>query len=324
MAEPQAARLRVARSGLLTTVQDLGRFGYQRFGMSVGGAMDRFALRCANRLVGNPDQAAALEITVRGPELVFDCEAMVAVTGADLSPSLDGTALPAWTAVAVRQGSTLTFGDRRSGARSYLALAGGLEVPLSLGSRSTHTRSRTGGMAGRALVKGDELQGGMPSPAAWQSVGRSVPTAARPPYSVSPTLRALLGPQADCFVPEAVDGLVSGRYRLSPHSDRMGYRLVGAPLVHSRAPDMISDATPCGSLQVPASSQPILLMADCQTTGGYPKIAVVISADLPLAAQLAPGDTVGFSIVTLAEAQAALRAQQAELDAALPPVNAER
>jgi len=318
-AEPQAARLRVVKPGLFTTVQDLGRFGYQRFGMSVGGAMDRLAFRLANRLVGNPDQAAALEITVRGPELVFDHEAVIALAGADLSPSLDGTLLPNWTAIKVGQGSTLSFGERRSGARTYLGLAGGIDVPLLLGSRSTHTRSRTGGLAGRALVTGDELRGGTPSPSAWQNVGRSVSTSARPPYSAGPTLRVVLGPQADRFVPEAVERLTAGSYRLSPQSDRMGYRLVGAPLVHAGTAEMISDATPCGSVQVPTSRQPILLMADCQTTGGYPKLAVVISADLPLAAQLVPGDTITFSLVTLPEAQAALRAQRDGLEAILPP-----
>ncbi len=314
------ARLRVVRPGLFTTVQDLGRFGYQRFGMSVGGAMDRLALRFANRLVGNPDEAAALEITVRGPELVFDNEAVIAVTGADLSPSLDGTPLQGWTAIKVGRGGTLAFGDRRSGARAYLALAGGLDVPLSLGSRSTHTRSRTGGVAGRALVKGDELCGGTPNPATRQWIGRSVSAVARPPYRATPTLRAVLGPQADDFAPEAVDMLQTTQYSLLPQSDRMGYRLVGAPLARSSVADMISDATPCGSVQVPSNRQPILLMADCQTTGGYPKIAVVISADLPLAAQLLPGDGIGFSIVTLAEAQAALRDQQSRLDNLLPPI----
>jgi antagonist of KipI len=319
MAERQAARLRILKPGLFTTVQDLGRFGYQRFGMSVGGAMDRLALRVANRLVGNPDQAAALEITVRGPELAFDDEAVIALAGADLSPSLDGQPLPNWTTIKVGRGSTLRFGERRSGARAYLALAGGIDVPLSLCSRSTHTRSRTGGLEGRALVKGDELRGGTPGPSAWQNVGRSVSPAARPPYSASPTLRVVPGPQADCFVSEAVERLTAGGYRLSPQSDRMGYRLVGAPLVHAGAADMISDATPCGSVQVPASRQPILLMADCQTTGGYPKLAVVISADLPLAAQLVPGDTIMFTLVTLPEAQAALRVQRDELEAILPP-----
>ncbi len=320
MAERQAVRLHVLRPGLFTTVQDLGRFGYQRFGMPVGGAMDRLALRLANRLVGNPDSAAALEITVRGPEMVFDKEAVIALTGADLSPALDGMPLPNWTAIKVSQGSTLTFGDRRSGARAYFALAGGLDVSLSLGSRATHTRSRTGGIAGRSLVKGDELRGGRPGPRAWQGVGRSIPAASRPPYSANPTLRAILGPQAACFVPEAVDVLTSSRYSLSTQSDRMGYRLVGALLIHAGSPDIISDATPCGSIQVPANRQPILLMADCQTTGGYPKIAVVITADLPFAAQLVPEDTVGFALVDPAEAQAALRTQQASLDDLLPPI----
>jgi antagonist of KipI len=308
------------RPGWLTTVQDLGRFGFQRFGVPVGGAMDGVAFRLANRLVGNLDRAAALEITVQGPEVVFEREAVIALTGADLSPSLDGVPIPGWTAIRATGGSRLIFGERRTGARTYLAVAGGIDVPMVLGSRATHVRSRTGGYHGRALAAGDELFGGTPRPNARQLIGRSVPVPARPSYNPSPTLRAILGPQVDRFVPDAVEVLTAGRYTVTPQSDRMGYRLDGLPLAHAGSPDIVSDATPPGALQVPANRQPILLMADRQTTGGYPKIAVVISADLPLAAQLIPGDTIRFTLVDVGQAQAALRAQRAALDAAVPPI----
>jgi antagonist of KipI len=288
--------------------------------MPVGGAMDAVALRLANRLVGNADQAAALEITIQGPVLAFETDAVIAITGADLSPTLNGRPVSAWTAVAVGRGDRLVFGARRNGTRAYLALAGGINVPPVLGSRSTHCRSGTGGIDGRALIEGDELRGEPPWPGVMERLGRSVAREVLPPYSPAPTLRAVLGPQADRFLPEAVETLTSSRYTLSPQSDRMGYRLVGPALAHAGSAEIVSDATPTGSLQVPANRQPILLMADGQTTGGYPKIAVVISADLPLAAQLAPGDTVGFRLVGVAEAQEVVRAQRARLAAALPPV----
>lgn len=310
--------MRVIRPGFLTTVQDLGRFGFRRFGMPVGGAMDPVALRLANRFVGNPDRAAALEVTLKGPELVFDTDSVIALTGADLSPMIDRKPVPLWTTLEVARGSTLSWGERRSGARAYVAVAGGIDVPLVLGSRATHIASRTGGFAGRALAKGDTVVGGPPSADSSRLIGCTILADARPLYSQAPVLRAVLGPQRDCFTDEAVETLVSGRYTVAPQSDRMGYRLSGPPLVHAGSPDIISDATPHGSVQVPASQQPILLMADCQTTGGYPKIAVVISADLPLAAQLLPGDTVRFSLIEVREAQAIAREQRAKLEAAVP------
>ncbi|WP_447975043.1 5-oxoprolinase subunit C family protein [Nitrospira sp. Kam-Ns4a] len=317
--EPGRARVRILKPGLFTTVQDLGRPGYQRFGMPIGGAMDPLALRLANRLVGNPDGAAALEITMSGPVLEFAAGAVFAVTGADLSPTLDGQPVPLWTAVAARAGSRLAFGARRAGARAYLGVAGGLDVPIVLGSRSTHPRSGTGGLAGRALRAGDDLRSGPPGADAARLAGRTVPPAVRPRYTAAPTLRVVLGPQADGFPPETIETLRGSRYVLSPQCDRMGYRLLGPALAHVGPAEIISEATPMGALQVPANGQPILLMADRQTTGGYPVIAVVISADLPLAAQLAPGDTVAFTAVSVPEAQTLLREQRARLDAAVPP-----
>ena len=314
------ARLHVIRPGLLTTIQDLGRAGYQRFGMPVSGAMDVVAHRIANRLVGNPDHYAGLEMTLQGPELLFETDAVIAVTGGDLSPLVERQIIPLWTAMSIARGSTLSFGKRKTGARAYMAIAGGLDVPEVLGSRSTHVRSHTGGLDGRALTKNDLLQGGRPS-ARWTPwVGPRRDPVIVPAYPTHPTLRVVLGPQADWFSKQTLNDFTKHRYRVSPQSDRMGYRLVGPPLPHIGSPDIISDAIPFGSLQVPANQQPILLMADRQTTGGYPKIGVVISADLPLAAQLLPGDTLGFSFVDRATAQAAARAQRSALDAVLPPV----
>ncbi len=318
MARLGAARIGVVRPGLLTTVQDLGRVGYQRFGLPLSGAMDRPALRLANRLVGNADQAAGLEITLSGPALLFEREAVIALTGADLSASLDGTPITLWEATRVAKGSTLTFGQRRAGARAYLAVAGGLNVPLVLGSRSTHLRSRTGGLMGRALVQGDVLRGGRPASKAFSVAGRSVPPEARPLYQREPMVRVIPGPQADFFLPEALEALTGGSYTVTPQSDRMGFRLQGPPLIHAGPAEIVSDATPFGAIQVPANRQPILLMADHQTTGGYPKVGVVISVDVPLAAQLIPGESLRFALVDVGEARAVWRAQEARFARLMP------
>jgi len=313
-------RCRLLEPGLLTTVQDLGRVGYQRFGVPVAGPMDPWALRCANRLVGNPDNAAAIEVTIVGPSLLFERAAIVAWTGGDFPVSLNGAVIPGWQAVEIPAGSTLKIGTRQTGARGYLSIAGGIAVPPILESRSTHLRSGMGGLGGHALRAGDVLAGGEATPEAKGRVGCCIAPALRPGYSHSPTLRVIRGPQVEAFRPDAMDVLSRERYTISREADRMGYRLHGAPLEHRNSPDIVSDATPLGSLQVPASRQPILLMADRQTTGGYPKIAVVISADVPLAAQLVPGDTIGFTVVEVEEAQRVIREQYRELDLMLSPV----
>jgi antagonist of KipI len=306
----------VLKPGFLTTVQDLGRPGYQRYGMPVAGAMDGFACRAANRLVGNHDNAAVLEITIGGPTLLFEQHTVIAVTGGDLSPCLDGMPLPMWTSLAISAGTCLSFGRPVNGARSYLAVAGGIDVPRVLRSRSTHLRSHTGGFHGRALIKDDRLAWDSPRRTAGMHRERSIPTSLRPAYSAHPQFRIILGPQSDFFDKQAVAALTESRYTVSADSDRMGYHLSGAPLPHRGVAEIISDATPIGSLQVPPNRQPILLMADRQTTGGYPKIAVVISADLPIAAQVMPGHTVTFSAVTVAQAHTLLREHEALLEEA--------
>jgi antagonist of KipI len=311
--------IRVIKPGWFTTVQDLGRHGYQQYGVPVGGAMDRHAFVLANRLVGNPDRDAALELTLKGPDLLFEQETVMAITGADLMPVLNGTVVPTWTSLQVPAGSRLAFGARRRGTRGYLAIAGGIDVPVIMGSRSTHVSSRTGGLQGRALLAGDVLVAGVPSRDMDSVIGRAVPERLRPRYATTALLRVLPGPQDDCFADGALELLTSHPYRLSSRSDRMGYRLEGPTLAHTGTGPWLSDGTAMGALQVPPDGQPILLMADRQTTGGYPKLAVVISADLHLAAQLMPGDTITFEATTLAQAQALVRAQWDELDEVLPP-----
>ncbi len=311
--------IHVLRPGLFTTIQDLGRYGYQRFGVSVSGAMDPWAITVGNRLLGNPDQAAGLEVTMQGPELLFEEALSIAVTGADLSPTINGVAMPMWTVVVMPAGSRLQFGMRRGGVRAYLTVAGGIDGPLILGSRSTHVRSGLGGLAGRALKQWDRLDVGPARTAGSNYVGRTLPEPHRPRYRTSVTARVIRGPQADRFTDDAWQRLASSPYRLTLESDRMGYRLQGPALTPRTSADIVSDAVSVGSIQVPADGLPILLMADCQTTGGYAKLATMIAADRSLAAQLFPGDSLSFRVVTPDKASELFRSSHAELERVLPP-----
>ncbi|MBV9851952.1 MAG: biotin-dependent carboxyltransferase family protein [Armatimonadetes bacterium] len=305
------AALRVDAPGLLTTVQDGGRPGYQSQGVPVSGAMDPFALQVANLLVGNPRGEAALEITLLGPSLHVLRDCVVAVCGADLSPHLDGVPLPLWKSVGLRAGQALGFGAPRAGARAYLAVAGGFAVPLVLGSRSTFLRGRWGGSGGRALRAGDVLEIGEPARALSALTGRALSLSLVPAYPQEAVVRVLLGPQEDAFTPAGLATFLSAVYEVTHQSDRMGYRLAGPPIEHTPGrTEMLSEAVPLGAIQVPAGGQPLILMADRQTVGGYPKIATVISGDLPAVAQLAPGRRIAFRQTTLPEAQAFLLARE--------------
>lgn len=302
------ASLTVIRPGMLTTVQDLGRWGRQNLGVPVAGPMDAYSHRFANLLVGNADTAAALEITLIGPELQADAAIVCAVSGARFDIAVNGLPVTLDRPFEIPPGGRVRFGNRLAGARAVLAVRGGIDVPPVMGSRATSLVSRMGAFGGRALIVGDVLPIG--SDVAVRPQSASVPL--RLP-SGGARLRVILGPHDGMFTPAALEALSGGRYVVSAQSNRMGYRLEGRPLAHSVSADILSDATPIGSLQVPASGQPILLMADRQTTGGYPKIATVISADLPIAGQLAPGDWVEFTPVTPAAALDALRRSDALL-----------
>ena len=299
--------IHVRRAGLLTSVQDRGRYGYQSRGVPVGGPMDAASMRLANALVGNDEGAAALEVTLVGPEIAFDAPATIAVAGGDLDPVLDGAPIPMHETVPVRPGQILSFGGRRRGARAYVAFDGGIETPVVLGSRATHLVSRTGGVEGRALVRGDHLPLGAPRPAARRRArGFEWPAG-------EARLRVLPGPHVERFTAEALADLVREAYALTGASNRMGYRLDGARLAHVGAADIISEAVTMGALQVPASGRPILLMADRQTSGGSPVAATVISADLSVAGQLLPGDRVRFEWCDVSAAITALVAQERRL-----------
>jgi antagonist of KipI len=300
----------VLRPGLQTTVQDLGRWGCQSQGVPVAGPMDLFSHRLANALVGNPPMAATLEIALVGPEIEFDDERVVAVTGAEFAVTVNNGVAPHTRPFVVRPGSLLRFGERSRGARAYLAVDGGFDVPVVLGSRSTHLSSRTGGCAGRALVRGDRIPLGQPG-----NRHTGIRSGVYPHHLfVSPAVvRVVPGPERDRFDADALEALQSEPYAIDGESNRMGFRLTGPRLQHSRGADIISDATPVGSLQVPGSGQPLLLMADRQTTGGYPKVATVITADIGIAGQAAPGDSLSFRICTPAAALTALIASERQI-----------
>jgi len=287
--------LTVLEGGLLTTVQDLGRRGYQRYGVPVAGAMDAFALQAANRLVGNEPGEAALEITVAGPTLQASDNCLVAVTGGDLGPRVNGRPLPMWLAVFVRRGSVLDFAGQRTGARAYLAVAGGIAVLPVLGSRATYLSGGFGGHQGRALRAGDVLPIGHAPADLLALAGQGLPPEARPAYAAAPTVRAIPGPQDDYFTTEALATFFSSEYVVSATADRMGYRLQGPRLAHRGPAEIISTGVVSGAVQVPADGQPIVLMADHQTSGGYPVIATVVSADIPLLAQCLPGSRLRFA-----------------------------
>ncbi|MBJ6142714.1 biotin-dependent carboxyltransferase family protein [Hymenobacter sp. BT559] len=320
--------LSVIRPGLLTTVQDLGRPGYQHLGVVLSGALDAVALRVANLLVGNPQTAAGLEITLLGPAIRFEADHLVALTGADLSPTLNGQPLPLHRPVAVRAGTVLAFGAARAGCRAYLAVAGCLAVPLALGSRSTYLRASLGGWHGRALQADDELPVGTFSPAAqrlWQLLapaGLPAPwVAARwlpgpalyPLPHAQPVIRAVRGPEYEQFAQASQRAFWHEPFTITPAADRMGYRLQGPALTRDSAPELLSSAVTFGTVQVPPGGQPIVLLADAQTTGGYPRLAQVITADFSALAQARPGQSLQFQEVSLAEAQALYLAQERRL-----------
>jgi biotin-dependent carboxylase-like uncharacterized protein len=301
-AVPGARAVSVVQPGLMTTVQDDGRWGCQHEGVPVSGAMDRAALRDANRAVGNVSSAAALEVTLGGVEVRVEHAGALAVAGADLGATIDGRALPLGARVAHAAGSVVRFESRRRGARAYLALDGGLTVAPCLGSRATDLTSGLGGLTGGRLRAGDRIPVGAPV-----VVPAREAVAARPLPAGGARVRVLPGPHGEWFPSSTLDLLYRTRYQITPESNRMGYRLRGEPL--PREPrEMVSDATCAGSLQVPPSGQPILLMADRQVTGGYPIVATVITADLPVVGQLAPGDWIEFDPCSRDEALAALAA----------------
>jgi len=310
-AEP-AGVLRVEQPGMLATIQDLGRPGRRAAGVPPGGAMDRFALAASNLLVGNPEGAAALECALSGPSLTALAGCLVAVTGADFQATLNGRPMPTWESVFVAPGDRLGFAGRSWGARVYLAVAGGLTGDRWLGSVATYLLAGRGGVHGRPLKSGDVLAaaGSPPRPLI---AGRELPVPLRPPYRDRPELLTIAGPYVSRLPPKHRRALFEEDWTVSRDADRMGYRLEG-PTLAIDGPDLVSFGLAMGCVQLPSSGKPILLMADGQTAGGYPVVATVARCDLPLAAQLMPGERLRFQETTVEAAQEEWRRRQASLD----------
>jgi antagonist of KipI len=317
--------VRVVRPGMLTTVQDLGRHGYQHLGIVPCGAMDPVAHRIANALVGNPGTMATLECTVLGPELIFGRDCLIAMYGAVFEARLGGEPFPMNRPVLVNAGSALACGAAVRGARAYLAMAGGFDVPEVLGSRSTYVPAGFGGLAGRALKSGDVLPGteglrelsderfrrvarkGSIASSRMRAVRWAAPDLTLP-FAGAYAVRAMEGRHFSHFDVASREAFFGETWRVLPDSNRMGYRLAGPRLTRTEAVEILSEPTCLGTVQVPNDGTPIALMADHQTTGGYPKIAEIAGADIPGVAQLAPGGSVRFMKCTWPEAEAARRA----------------
>lgn len=301
----------VVSAGLFTTVQDLGRTGYQRFGIPVCGALDPVSLRIANILVGNAESDAGLEITALGPTIRFASDTVVALVGADFAIEVNGSEVRSWESVDVAAGSVLNIGAASDGLRAYLAIAGGIDVPRVMNSRSTDMKGVFGGFEGRVLQDGDSLPiGDSPHMADWSQRRLPIDISRQPTFGQEFHIRVVLGPQDEEFTRSGIETMLTSEYRVTVDSDRMGCRLKGPDIAHETGPDIVSDGTALGSIQVPGSGQPIILLADRGTTGGYTKIATVIAPDIGLISQALPGARVRFHEVSVDEAHDALREQE--------------
>jgi len=302
--------IRVLKPGFFSTVQDLGRYGYSHLGISPAGAADRLSLRIANRLVGNDENTPALEMTLLGATLKFETYVVIAVTGAACECKLGNHDVPFATAIEVPSGAVLSCGSTIGGARSYLAIQGGIDVPRIMGSASTHVGARFGGFNGRRLQGGDVLPIDVRSSSRMSSLRSGALDLLR---SRGP-LRVTRGAQQERFGPESFATLLSSAYVVTEQSDRAGLRLNGAKLQPREQSQLLTDGIPLGAIQVPHDGQPIILFVDQQTTGGYPKIANVIAADMHRVGQLRPRDEVRFVEVSIAEAVEELREQERWLE----------
>lgn len=356
--DEKCVRVRVVSPGALTTVQDLGRVGYQKYGIPVSGAMDQFSCRIANILVGNREEEAVLEATYMGPELLFEDHTAIAVTGGSLQPKINGVEIPMYRRISVKKGDVLSFGTPLNGIRAYIAIAGSMSVPFVNGSKSTYLKSQIGGPEGRKLQRddvldfvcrsgdmcgcnannsendtrrGDEVRrsevaetdagadavcfGAVNSNAATSDDVCSYAGVDTLPAEGICEIRVVLGPQDDCFTEEGIRTLCSEEgYEITAESDRMGMKLSGVPIEHLKSADIVSDAAVIGAVQVPADGQPIILLADRQTTGGYTKIGVVIKEDVYRLAQMAPGTRIRFKVIGIEEAQERYRTLYDRLD----------
>ncbi|MGX5629728.1 5-oxoprolinase subunit C family protein [Bacillus thuringiensis] len=304
----------VLHAGMFTTVQDLGRSHYQQYGVPVGGTMDQSALRMINMLVGNEENEAGLEMTIMGPKLLIKKTTLLAIGGADMEPLLNGERIPLWRPILAEEGSMLCFGKVKSGCRAYVTFAGGIHIERTMGSKSTYILAAIGGIEGRMLKKGDYFQIGAQPEMANRFIQDlqkdeciktkcAISNSVLPKYKKHPKLRVIADFEYNQFTEESRKAFFTKEYKVSNYADRMGYRVEGEVLNRIEEKEILSIPVTFGTIQVPNGGQPIILMADRQTTGGYPRMGNIISVDLPLLAQLKPGDYVSFEKITLEEAE---------------------
>lgn len=303
--------IEILRTGLLTTVRDIGRFGYRRFGVNPTGAMDPLAARIANILVGNSDHDAVIEANFPAPVLRFRYDTIFAVTGGDLAPRLDGAEIRNWRTFRAEAGSTLSFSSRVTGCRCYIAVAGGFDLPRWLGSSTTNLAASAGGFRGRKLAVGDVIE--LNAPDAFASVGVSPAPSILPRYHDFPTVRITAGPEFDRLSTESRNDFLNSTFTIGKNSDPMGFRLEGPSLQIDGEAAFLSSAVTFGTIQLPPGGDPILLMSDHQTSGGYPRIGNIAAVDIPLAAQLGPSDRIAFHLVEHEEAHKLLVAMERDL-----------
>lgn len=309
--------LTIIKPGLLDTVQDLGRYGYQKHGVVTSGAMDKWAHRIANLLVGNEEDASTIESTITGPEIQFAENSLIALCGGEFCPTINGIAVPMWRPVLVKKNHILKIGHTKRGCRIYLAVGGGFDVPLLMNSRSTYMRAKIGGFQGRPLKKEDKLLFGNLSAQGqkiqetlnrhlhddFQVAHWSISRTLIPKLAAHQEIRVTTGNQFDLFSKSYITHFFNEPFTVSPQADRMGYRLAGRSPSSQITEELISEAVTFGSIQVPPDGKPIILTADCQTTGGYPKIAQISSCDFSYIAQAKPGDTFSFTKISLKQSQ---------------------
>lgn len=301
---------KVVNSGIFDTIQDLGRFGFQQYGMPVSGAMDSYALRFGNRLLGNKEDEAGIEITTPRLSLEVLNQTAISITGANFNPTINNFPTPMWEAIEVKKGDIISFNQIKNGCRSYLLVAGGIDIPIILGSKSTYVRGKIGGLKGRPLKKADIINKGSSNQELQDIIGRKVPVNNLPTYHEENKIRVILGPQDDHFTKDGLHTFLNSFYEITANSDRMGYRLKGPKIKSKNGSDIITDGIPLGSIQVPLDGMPIVMLADRQITGGYAKIATVISVDIDKFAQMKPGNKMKFTQVNLEEAHRFLQERE--------------
>lgn len=303
--------IKILQGGALTTVQDAGRIGYQNAGFSVSGVMDYRSFRMANMLLGNEENEAVLEVSLMGPAIAFTEDNTFAITGGDFSPTLNGKEIALYAAIPAKKGDTLRLGLAKEGARAYIAFAGGMDIPVVMGSKSTNLKCRIGGYKGRKLETGDEIAFANSKPELINMYKRYEHI--REFQEKDITLRVVLGPQTEYFSEEGIRTFLESEYTVSEEYDRMGCRLKGPAIASKNGVDIISDGIALGSIQIPTSGTPIIMMADRQTTGGYAKIATVVRVDIPKLAQRTPGNKIRFREVTVEEAAKLYKKEEREL-----------